>query len=308
MLAAGHRRPEAHLELERTDQLVEREAARAVDLDALVLRAPGPAAARDRPAHVERPDEPARELGDPRAGLGDLHGAAVARGRRRSATYVRLTALTARDVAQEVARHVDHVGAHVRDDAGAAAGSLVPPRERGRGIDLPVGEVGHPPVADLAEVALVDQALQIAERGGEPERERDHVHPARGAVGGVGQRPGLRIRDRQRLLAEDVLAGGDRGGGDRRFRSLGGQITTASSSGSATRASQVAWTRGTLQRSAKALGGSRDRGTRRPSPRSDPARAGGSAGARSRRSGPFRSRPRESAAAFVRCPPGSGRL
>ncbi len=101
---------------------------------------------------------------------------------------------------------------------GAAAGPPVSPRERGRGIHLSVGEVGHPPVADLAEVPLVDQAPEVPERGGEPERERDHVHPPGGAVGGVGQGPGLGVRDRQRLLAEDVLPGGDRGGGDRKVQ------------------------------------------------------------------------------------------
>ena len=63
---------------------------------------------------------------------------------------------------------------------------------------------------DLTEVALVDEAPEVAQRGREPEGERDHVDPTRVAVGGLRQGSGSGMGQGQRLLAEDMLAGGER--------------------------------------------------------------------------------------------------
>ena len=54
-------------------------------------------------------------------------------------------------------------------------------------VELAVVEVGHAPVPDLTEVTLVDEAPEVAQRGREPKGERDHVDPARVAVGSLRQ-------------------------------------------------------------------------------------------------------------------------
>jgi hypothetical protein len=119
------------------------------------------------------------------------------------------------DVAQEVARGVDHVRTHVGDHPRAAPRPLVPPAVRQTGVELAVVEVRHAPVADLAKMPLLDEAPEIAQRSGEPERERDHVDASRRAVGGVRQCTGLGMGQGERLLAEDVLLGGKRRRRDR---------------------------------------------------------------------------------------------
>ena len=161
-------------------------------------------------ADVERPDDPAGELGDPGGRLGRLDAAAAPARHRALGDVGPAHRADRDDLAEEVARGVDHVGAHVGDHAGAPARPLMAPAEGELRVELAVVEVGHAPVPDLAEVALVDEAPEIAQRGCEPERERHHVDPARVAAGGVRQVSGFGIGQGQRLLAEDVLAGGER--------------------------------------------------------------------------------------------------
>ncbi len=121
-------------------------------------------------------------------------------------------------VAGDVLGEVDDVGADVAEGAGPCLVLLEPPRHRRGGVGDPVLEVLRAHVPHLADPALLDQLLGQRDRRDAAVGEADHrPHAVRGrTVGGGGHR--LRLGDRvgERLLAEHVLAGLERGDGDLR--------------------------------------------------------------------------------------------
>ena len=116
----------------------------------------------------------------------------------------------------DVLREVDDVRADVAERARAGLVLLQPPRHgRGR-VGDPVLQVLGADVPDVAEPPVGDELAGQADRRHAPVGEADHrPDPAgRGLLGRLGHRLGLRDRVGQRLLAEHVLAGLERGDGD----------------------------------------------------------------------------------------------
>ena len=119
-----------------------------------------------------------------------------------------------RDLAVQVAREVDDVGAEVAERAGACRVRLETPGVERR-VVAPVLEVAAAEVPDLAELAGLDHLAGEPDGGHEAVVERAEVlHAGRGhalpdlvALGGVAA---------ERLLADHVLSG--LRGGDRRLR------------------------------------------------------------------------------------------
>ena len=108
------------------------------------------------------------------------------------------------DLADEVAREVDDVGAEIADRAGPglrrieAPGALV-------GLPAPGLQVAGPEVDDVAELAGLQQLPHEAHRGDEAVVEAAHVRDA-GLLGLLPHPMRLLRREAERLLAEDVLA------------------------------------------------------------------------------------------------------
>ena len=71
-------------------------------------------------------------------------------------------------------------------------------------------QVGRANAANLAKIAALDQVFQILDCRREVIREGSHMHPP-GALSGVEHLPGLGGIHRQRLFAQHVLAGLERG-------------------------------------------------------------------------------------------------
>ena len=122
-----------------------------------------------------------------------------------------------RDLADEKAGKVDDVGAEVPERAGARLVGLEAPGVEAR-IVTPVLQVAAAEVADLAQLAGLDQLPREAHRGHEPVVEAAEVLDA-GCGDPLPDLVALRRVAPERLLAEDVLAG--LRGGDRRLRVQG---------------------------------------------------------------------------------------
>ena len=116
------------------------------------------------------------------------------------------------DLADEVAREVDDVGGEVSERARACLGAVEPPH-LGVGV-APVLEVAAAEVADLAELAGVDQLAREAHRGDEAVVEGAEVLHARRRDPAPDLVALVRVAA-ERLLADDVLP--RLGGGDRRL-------------------------------------------------------------------------------------------
>src|SRR5439155_11356578 len=117
------------------------------------------------------------------------------------------------DLADEVARQVDDVGAEVAEGAGSGPGGIEPPEGRVR-APAPRLQVAGAEVDDLAELAGLEQLAREPDGGDEAVVEAAHVLYACT----LGRSPYfVRLGGAQpeRLLAEDVLAG--LRGGDRRL-------------------------------------------------------------------------------------------
>ncbi|CAM5343407.1 hypothetical protein SVIOM342S_09166 [Streptomyces violaceorubidus] len=114
---------------------------------------------------------------------------------------------------RQVLGEVDDVGAEVAERPRPGQFLAQPPGERGLRVDQPVLEVGHPQVPKPADAAL--RHHPPGQRGGRHPAvvEADHRQlPARpGRLGGAGHL--LRLLDGvgERLLAQDVFPGGERG-------------------------------------------------------------------------------------------------
>ena len=117
------------------------------------------------------------------------------------------------DLADEIAREVDHVRTEIAERAGSRLVRIEAPRVERR-IVAPVLQVTAAEVADLSECALVDQLAREPHR-----RDEAVVEPAQMLDAGRGDAAphlvALVGRPPERLLAEDVLA--RFGGGDRRL-------------------------------------------------------------------------------------------
>src|SRR5919197_3708405 len=177
-------------------------------------------------AAVELPAQGVLAPGGEARGLDRPHGAAL-EGDRGLDRVVDLAAGLERrgerghrfDLAHEVAGEVDDVRGQVAEGAGAGGGLVEAPHLVGG--RAPVLQIRRAEVADLADVAGLDDLARQPHRGDEAVVEGAHVLDPRGphalpglvALGGVAT---------QRLLADDVLAG--LGGGDRR---LGVQVVGA---------------------------------------------------------------------------------
>ena len=111
---------------------------------------------------------------------------------------------------------VDDVRADVAERPGAGLVLVQPPGHGGVGVGEPVLEVLGADLADLAHEPLGDQLARVGEGGGAAVGEAaERTHAAVGGVGGSGSHLlRLRHRVRQRLLAQHVLAGRERGEGD----------------------------------------------------------------------------------------------
>src|SRR5581483_2373843 len=122
-----------------------------------------------------------------------------------------------RDLAGEETAEVDRVGREVADRARAGRVRVEAPGVES-GIVRPVLEVARPEMAELAQLAGLDELPREPDRGHEAVVEAAEVLDARRG----DARPDLvRLvgRPAERLLAEDVLAG--LGGCDRRLRVQG---------------------------------------------------------------------------------------
>ena len=123
------------------------------------------------------------------------------------------------DLADEMAREVDRMRAEVAERAGAGDRRVEMPVVRGR-VPAPGLEVAGAEVDDLAELSGLDELAC------EPDRRDEAVVEAGGVddscvLGRAPHRVRLVGRERERLLAEDVLAsarGGDRRLGVKRVR------------------------------------------------------------------------------------------
>src|SRR5439155_3162807 len=117
------------------------------------------------------------------------------------------------ELADEVAREVDHVRAEIAERAGSRLIRIEAPRVERR-VVAPVLQVTAAEMAELSECTLVDQLAREPHRGDEA-----GVEPAQmlDAVGGnaAPNLVALLGRAPERLLAEDVLA--RFGSGDRRL-------------------------------------------------------------------------------------------
>src|SRR5205085_223804 len=109
------------------------------------------------------------------------------------------------DLADEVAREVDHVRAEVAERAGPGLRGVEAP-EAGIRVPAPRLEVTRAEVDDLAELAGVEELAREADGGDEAVVEAAQVADA-GALGLLPQLVRLRRGEPERLLAEDVLAG-----------------------------------------------------------------------------------------------------
>ena len=109
--------------------------------------------------------------------------------------------------ADKMEREVNAVTEHVADFAGAGETFLLPPADVAR---APILQAAGAVVIRLAEVAALDEVMEVTHRGHEAIRERGHVAHA-GLLGGVGHRLGLGIIHRDGFFAEDVFASGDGG-------------------------------------------------------------------------------------------------
>ena len=142
----------------------------------------------------------------------------------RSLTNVSVMAQTVLIVAVEPEGRVDAVGEQVAGDARAGRGDVEPPEPgaalRQVGRDRPVLEEVGPVVEDLAEPALVDQLLGERDGGHAAVVVPDRVRHA-GLLDRVDHLLALGQVHRQRLLAEDHLAGLGRGDGDLGVRVVG---------------------------------------------------------------------------------------
>jgi hypothetical protein len=87
-----------------------------------------------------------------------------------------------------------------------------PPRQRRLGVGDPVLEVLRAHVPYLADAALAHQLPGQGDRRHPAVGEADHAsnRGLRGLLGRLGHRPCLVDGVRERLLAQDVLAGGQR--------------------------------------------------------------------------------------------------
>ena len=124
------------------------------------------------------------------------------------------------DLADEEAREVDGVRGDVAEGAGARLLLVEPPDQRDLRVGDPVLEIGAAIVADLAELAVLDQLLRQHDRGRAAVVVADHVGHA--GLGDGGEHAlGFRDRVAERLLAEDRLAGARRGDRDLGVRVAG---------------------------------------------------------------------------------------
>ena len=120
---------------------------------------------------------------------------------------------TSVEIADEVAREVDDVSGEVAERTRARLSAVEAPH-LGIGVS-PVLQIAPAEVADVAELARVDQLPGEAHRGDEAVVERAQVLHARRRDPSPDLVALVRVAP-ERLLADDVLA--RLGGGDRRLR------------------------------------------------------------------------------------------
>ena len=164
-------------------------------LVAVDLPLEGVPAAERQPCRLDRPDRPVLELDGRLDRVVHLPAGEERLHERRHR----------RDLADEVAAEVDDVGAEIAERARAGLVRVEAPR-RQRRVVAPVLQVAAAEMADLAELAGLDQLAGEPYGGDEAVVERTHVlDPGRGdllpdaiALLGVAS---------ERLLANDVLAG-----------------------------------------------------------------------------------------------------
>ena len=111
---------------------------------------------------------------------------------------------------------IDPVTEHVAQFAGARELLLLAPANAPR---APILEPAGAVVVRLAEVAALDEMVQVTHRGNEPVGESRHVADPRG-VGHFGHALGVGGIERKRFFAEHVLARARGGDGDGRMEEI----------------------------------------------------------------------------------------
>ena len=110
-----------------------------------------------------------------------------------------------RDVADEKARQVDDVAAHVAERSGTGQTPLIAPCEGDLRTGRVVGQVARGEMLDLAERPVLNQLLNCRDRRRATQIESDAMHHS-GALRGAQHAQRFLRRQRERLFAQHVLA------------------------------------------------------------------------------------------------------